>query len=358
MKKIDWYIFKKFIGTFFFIMALLIAITIVIDISEKIDTLLDGGIPLKVIVFDYYVGFIPFISSLLAPFFILVAVIFFTSQLADRSEIIAILNSGTSFYRMLLPYFYGALFFFILLFAGNHFVIPEANKIRIEFEDTYINKYKKHASYNFHRQISPGVFIYMDNYSPAEQNAHRFSLEKFDKGILQYKLKSERIEWLQEEKKWRLSNYYTRQLENEQYRLRKGTQLDTLMPFKPDEFSFGANQKETMTTPELVRYIRKMKSAGANNLEFYEVERFRRTSIAFSIFIMTLIGVSLASQKIRGGLGWHLVLGIALSAIYEIIMKFSVTFSTNSSLPAILGVWIPNFIFGGIALYLLNRAPK
>lgn len=358
MKKIDWYIFKKFIGTFFFIMALLIAITIVIDFSEKIDTLLDGGIPFKIIVLEYELGFIPFISSLLAPFFILVAVIFFTSQLADRSEIIAILNSGTSFYRMLLPYFYGALFFAVMLYIGNHYIIPKANKRRIHFEDTYINKYRQHASYNFHRQIKPGVFIYMENYRPSEKNAYRFSLEKFNKGELLYKIKSERIEWLPKEEKWRLTNYYVRHLVDSQYSLRKGEQLDTVMPFLPKDFSFGSNQKETMTTPELITYINEMKQGGQNYLEFYEVERHRRTSIPFSIFIMTLIGVSLASQKIRGGLGWHLVLGIALSAIYEIIMKFSVTFSTNASLPAILGVWIPNFIFGGIAIYLLRRAPK
>ncbi|HEY0261830.1 MAG TPA: LptF/LptG family permease, partial [Chitinophagales bacterium] len=170
MKKIDWYVFKKYIGTFFFIMTLLLAITVVIDFSEKIDTLLDGGIPAKVILFDYELGFIPFISSMLAPFFILVSVIFFTSQMADRSEIIAILNSGTSFYRMLLPYFYGALFFAVLLFVGNHFIIPKANKRRIAFEDTYINKYRQHASYNFHRQLSPGVFIYLEGYKPSEAN--------------------------------------------------------------------------------------------------------------------------------------------------------------------------------------------
>lgn len=358
MKKIDWYIFRKYVGTFFFIMALLLAITVVIDFSEKVDTLLEGHISLSEILLDYELGFIPFISSMLAPFFILVAVIFFTSQMADRSEIIAILNSGTSFYRMLLPYFYGALFFAILLFIGNHFAIPKANKIRIAFEDKYINKYRQHASFNFHRQLSPGTFIYMEGYKPSEQSGFRFSLEKFKKGTLLYKIKSERIEWKKDTQKWHLTNYYTRTLENGQYRLTKGMQLDTVFPFQPKDFAFGANLKETMTTPELWRYINEMKAAGQSNLEFYEVELHRRTSIAFSVFIMTLIGVSLASRKIRGGLGWHLVLGIALSSIYEIIMKFSVTFSTNSTLPPILGVWIPNFIFGYIAYYLLKRAPK
>lgn len=358
MKKIDWYIFKKYVGTFFFIMALLIAITIVIDISEKIDVLLDGGIPLKVIITQYYIGFIPYISSLLAPFFILVAVIFFTSQLADRSEIIAILNSGTSFYRFLLPYFYGALFFAVLLYFGNHYFIPRANKTRIAFEDKYINKVSKTAAYNFHRQVAPGTIIYMEAYRPYDATAYRFSMEQFDKGSLQYKLRGDRIEYVKATKKWKISNYYIRTLVGEQYRLQYGESIEKTLPFKPDDFQFGSGVKETMTTPELVEYIAEMKKAGQSYLEFYEIERYRRTSIPFSIFIMTLIGVSLASRKIRGGLGWHVVLGIGLSATYEIIMKFSVTFSTNASLPPFMGVWIPNLIYGAIALYLLKKAPK
>jgi lipopolysaccharide export system permease protein len=358
MKKIDWYIFKKYLTTFIFIMVLLIAITIVIDISEKIDSLLGNDIPFKAIVFDYYMGFIPFISSLLAPFFILVAVIFFTSQLADRSEIIAILNSGTSFYRMLLPYFYGALFFATLLYIGNHYVIPEANKKRIEFEGKYIYKVSPSAAYNFHRMVAPGEVIYMESYKPYDATSYRFSMEKFVDGALVKKIRCDRIEWQKDTKKWRLNNYYIRTLKGEQFVLEKGDIIDLALPFQPDNFNFISSTKETMTTPQLIDHINSLRKAGMSNLEFYEVERHRRTSIPFSIFIMTLIGVSLASQKVRGGLGWHLVLGIGLSAAYEIIMKFSVTFSTNSSLPAFMGVWIPNIIFGGIAAYLLVKAPK
>ncbi len=358
MKKIDWYIFKKYITTFIFIMGLLVAITIVIDISEKIDSLLGANIPLNAIVFEYYLGFIPFISSLLAPFFILVAVIFFTSQLADRSEIIAILNSGTSFYRMLLPYFYGALFFAFLLYIGNHYIIPEANKKRVKFEGTYIYKVSPSAAYNFHRMVAPGEVIYMESYKPYDATAYKFSMEKFKDGAMIKKIRCDKIEWQKNTKKWRLNNYYIRTLRGEQFALEKGDIIDLALPFKPENFNFNSSTKETMTTTELVEYINTMKKAGLSNLEFYEVERYRRTSIPFSIFIMTLIGVSLASQKVRGGLGWHLVLGIGLSAMYEIIMKFSITFATNSSLPAILGVWIPNFIFGGIAFYLLKKAPK
>jgi lipopolysaccharide export system permease protein len=358
MKKIDWYIFRKYVGTFFFIMALLIAITIVIDISEKVDSLIGADIPLSSIVFDYYVGFIPFISSLLAPFFILVAVIFFTSQLADRSEIIAILNSGTSYYRLLLPYFYGALFFAVLLFLGNHYIIPEANKKRIEFEGKYIYKVSPSAAYNFHRMVAPGEVIYMESYKPFDATSYRFSYEKFRNGAMVKKIRCDRIEWQPEIKKWRLNNYYIRTLKGEQFKLEKGNVIDLSFPFTPENFNFSKNTKETMTTPELLAHMESMKKSGQSFLEFYEVERFRRTAIPFSIFIMTLIGVSLASQKVRGGLGWHLVLGIGLSALYEIIMKFSITFSTNSSLPPVIGVWIPNFVFGGIAVYLLKKAPK
>jgi lipopolysaccharide export system permease protein len=358
MKKIDWYILKKFLGTFVFIMALLLCITIVIDISEKIDNFIDGDATWQTIVFKYYLNFIPFIASLLAPFFVLVAVIFFTSQLAERSEIIAILNSGTSFNRFLYPYFVGACILAFVLYVGNNYVIPSANTRRLEFENTYINKYTNTISYSFQRQISTGVFIYMENYVPFEGKGYKFAIDKFEKGKLVYKLRADKIAWQKSLKKWRINDYYTRQIGEEGDVIFNAAQLDTVFSFTPDNFSFTSSVKENMTTPELTDYIERMKKSGQSEVEFYEVERYRRTSIAFSVFIMTLIGVSLASQKVRGGLGWHLVLGIGLSALYEIIMKFSVTFSTNSSLPPFLGVWIPNFIFGGIAVYLMKKAPK
>ncbi|MBS1595174.1 MAG: LptF/LptG family permease [Bacteroidetes bacterium] len=358
MKKIDWYILKKFLGTFVFIIVLLNLITVVVDVSEKIDNFLDGSATVWEIIFSYYLAFIPYISSMLAPFFVLVAVIFFTSQLADRSEIIAILNSGTSYYRMLLPYGVGALILGGGLWVCNNYLVPMANHKRLLFESTYINKFTRTLSYNYHRQISPGTFMYVENYRPADAVGSRFSIDKFENGKMVTKLRSESIAWDTIKKTWRVKNYYIRELHPEGDVIRTGASMDSLFSFRPENFAITTDRKDEMTTPALKDFIRHMQKAGSNDIEFYEVELYRRTSGAFSVLIMTLIGVSLASRKIRGGLGWHLVLGIALCATFEIIMKFSITFSTNASLPPFIGVWIPNFLFGIIAFYLLKTAPK
>lgn len=360
MKKIDWYILKKFLGTFVFIMLLLLGITIVIDLSEKIDSLVENHASVTTVIFDYYIYFIPYITSLIGPFFVLVSVIFFTSQLAARSEIVAILNSGTSFYRMLWPYFVGASILAGIFYGGNHYLIPFANLKRIEFEHIYVSKPFDGIRLNYHRTIAPGTMIYVENYKPSEANGFKFSIDKFENGKLVYKLRSEKIEWNDKLKKWHITNYYIRQLGKDKDKdiITTGEALDTTFSFKPEDFSFTEHIKEEMTTPELVDYIKYMYASGQPDIEYYEVERYRRTSSAFSIYILTLIGVSLASRKMRGGLGWHLVLGIGLSAIYEVVMKFSITFATNSSLAPVIAVWIPNVLFGILSIYLVIKAPK
>ncbi len=358
MKKLDWYILGKFLGTFVFIMMLLLSITIVIDLSEKIDGFVDNHAPARAIIFEYYVYFIPYITSLIGPFFILVSVIFFTSQLAERSEIVAILSSGTSFYRMLWPYAVGATILASIFFYGNNYVVPFANKKRIEFERKYVSKPVEGIRYNFHRTISPGTIVYFENYKPTDGSGANFSIDKFVDGKLVYKLRSDRIMWNKDTKHWIISKYYIRQMNDSADKITSGAMLDTVMPFKPEDFTFSESKKEIMTTPELVEYIDYMRKGGQPDIEFYEVERYRRTSSSFSIYLMTLIGVSVASRKARGGLGWHIVMGIGLSALYEIIMKFTVTFSTNASLPPILGVWIPNFLYAALAIYLIRKAPK
>jgi lipopolysaccharide export system permease protein len=358
IKKIDWYIIRKFLGTFVFIIALLMSITIVIDLAEKIDNFLDNSITFWEVVSGYYVYFIPYMAALLGPFFVLVAVIFFTSQLAGRSEIIAILNSGTSFYRFLYPYFIAASFLVVVFYIGNNYIVPYSNDARIRFEKKYINKGVGNISYKFHRRVAPGTIVFIDNYKPSKASGYNFSIDHFEKGKLVYKLRSERVEWLPREKKWRVFNYYTRQLNPKGDIIKHGTILDTTFAFVPGDFDFNDYMKDAMTTPELNEHIDYMYKSGQTYIEFFEVEKYRRTSSAFCIYIMTLIGVSVASRKERGGMGWNVVLGIGLSAAYEIIMKFSITFSTNSSLPPILGVWIPNIIFGILAIYLLRRAQR
>jgi lipopolysaccharide export system permease protein len=271
---------------------------------------------------------------------------------------VAILNSGTSYYRFLWPYFVGAVILGGGLWYSNNYLVPESNKRRLAFENKYINKFTNSMSYDFHRQISPGVFMYVTNYRPADAVGFKFSIDKFVDGKMTFKLRSDKIEWDKKINKWKVYNYYSREMHPSGDIIRTGVEFDSTYTFTPESFSISSDRKDEMTTPHLVDYIEHMKRAGSNDIEFYEVERYRRTSGAFSVFIMTLIGVSLASRKLRGGLGWHLVLGVAICSVFEIINKFSVTFSTNSSLPPVIGVWIPNVIFIFVAIYLTVRAPK
>lgn len=359
MKILDRYILLKYLGTFFFIIGLLIGITVVIDVSEKVDSLVESEATLWMIISQYYLSFIPYITALLAPFFALVSVIFFTSQLASRSEIIAILNSGTSFYRMLVPYLIGATILAVGLWYCNNELVPIANKKRLNFERQYIYKRNFSLHFNFHRRIAPGTYIYIENYDPDIASGYKFSIDRFVNDSLVFKLRSDKIEWQKDIKKWRIYNFYTRtKIGDGTEKIVKTAVADSVFSFVPSDFQFTDNLKEEMTTAQLKKYIHYLRQQGLVGDEFFEVERFRRTSSAFSIYILTLIGVSVASRKMRGGMGWHLVLGIGLSALYEIIMKFSVTFSTNSTLPPIIGVWIPNIIFAVVAIYLLRKAPK
>jgi lipopolysaccharide export system permease protein len=358
MKILDRYILFKFLSTFVFIIGLLSGITVVIDLSEKIDNLIEHEAGFWTTLSEYYIYFIPYITALLGPFFVLVAVIFFTSQLAERSEIIAILNSGTNFYRLLIPYGMGAILLAAVLGISNHYLVPFSNKKRIEFERKYVSRGVSDLRFSFHRMIGPGTFIYVENYKPSERSGFRFSLERFSNQKLQTKLKAERIEWLPQENKWRLHDVFLRQIMQEKEFHREAATADSVFSFTPDDFTFTESVKEVMTTPELDLFITLLNKSGQSDSIYYQIERHRRSASAFSVLIMTLIGLSVASRKVRGGLGWHLVLGIGLSALYEIIMKFSTTFSANAGLPAIMGVWIPNFVYLIMAIGLLLRAPK
>ena len=289
MKKLDRYILWKFLGTFLFIMALLLCITIVIDIEEKIDAFVNNHATFTIVLFQYMIYFIPYITSLIGPFFILVSVIFFTSQLAERSEIIAILNSGTSFYRMLYPYMLGATILAALFYLGNNYFVPYANKKRIKFENVYVSKPSEGLRFNFHRTISPGVIIYIENYKPTDGSGFKFSIDKFADGKLTYKLRSDKIEWLKQTSHWRITNYYIRELSPTGDKISSGATLDTVFSFKPEDFTFAENKKEVMTTPELKEYIDYMYKSGQPEIEFYEVERYRRTSTSFSNYILVNI---------------------------------------------------------------------
>jgi lipopolysaccharide export system permease protein len=355
---LDSYITRKFLTTFFFAIGLIILIAIVFDISEKIDDFLEKEAPLRAIVFDYYLNFIPYFTNLFSPLFIFISVIFFTSKLASQTEIVAILASGVSFRRLLVPYIVVALGLGTLSFYLNGWVIPRANKTRLAFENTYIKNPYELKARNIHRQIRPGEFIYLESYNNIDRIGYRFTYEKVTDGRLVYKLNADRILWDSLANQWTMERYMTRTIDGMNEKLTSGDKLDTLLNFHPSEFGQRMNFVETMDMKELNEYIEAKKLRGAEGLQFDMVEKYRRTSYPFATVILTLIGVALSSRKVRGGIGLQIGLGILLSFTYIMFMQISTTFATNGNFPPLLAVWIPNIVFTAIAIWLIRIAPK
>jgi lipopolysaccharide export system permease protein len=356
IKILDRYIIIKFLGTFFFALALIISIAIVFDISEKIDDFLEKEAPMKAIVFDYYLNFIPFFANLFSPLFIFISVIFFTSKMAGQTEIIAILASGISFKRLLVPYLVAALFLAGISFYLNNYVLPHSNTSRIAFETKYIKNPFVYKNKHVHRQIAPGQFIYFESYNNFDKIGYQFSYERIENGSLNFKLLSERIFWDSLKNKWTIENYFTREIKGMDEVISTGFRMDTALAFYPGEFNRRDNFVETMDTPELNKYIDQEILRGSEEVPFYLVEKYRRFSYPFATFILTVMGVSLSSRKVRGGIGVQIGVGILLSFTYIMFMQISQTFATNGNLPAWLAVWIPNIFFTIIAIFLLKRA--
>lgn len=339
-------------------MFLIILIVVVFDISEKIDDFLAKEAPLKAIIVDYYFNFIPYIINLFSPLFTFIAVILFTSKMASRTEIVAILSSGISYRRILFPYILSATVIAGLSLYLNNYIIPRATKRRIAFEDTYIRDQFRNMDRNIHKQESPGSYIYLERYSTEENTGYKFSIEKFNKGELYYKLMAETIKWDSIKSRWTINNYFIRSINGMEEYILKGKKMDTTLAFTPKEFGRKDNTVETMDTPELGQYIQSERLKGSDNIEVYEIEKYRRNAFPFATFILTLIGVSIASRKVRGGIGMHIGLGIFISFSFIMFMQVSTTFAAGGLLSPLIAVWIPNFLFSFLAWYLLKKAQK
>lgn len=359
MKKLDIYILRKFLGTFFFAIILIISISVVFDMAEKIDDFLEHETPLRAIVFNYYMNFIPYFAYLFTPLFVFIAVIFFTSKMAYQTEIIAILSSGVSFRRLMVPYMMGAAIISAFSFVLGAYVIPPANKIRLDFENTYIKKRRETGMNNIHMQIEPGVFVYVSRYSSLREVGDGFSLEKFENKQLVLKLTSASAVYDSITGGWQLRQYVRRDfLGDSRHAISEGAQLDTILNMKPSDFKDERKFYETMSSPELNEYITEQQQRGIGNVEEYLIEKHRRNASPFSAFILSIIGVSLASRKVRGGMGLHIGVGIALSFSYILFMTISTTFAINGNMSPLVAVWLPNFVFAIIAGFLYHKAPK
>ena len=358
MKKIDIYIIKKFLGTFFFAIALLIVIVIVFDISEKIDDFIEKNASLYQILFDYYLNFIPYFVNLFSYLFTFIAVIFFTSKMASNSEIVAILSSGISFQRLLFPYIISATILGLMSFYLANFLIPKTNKIMMEFERVYIKNPFQNRDRNIHMQISPGTFVYMQSYDSRTNTGYKFSLENFKDERLTEKILSQRIVWDSLKGTWTIKDYVVRKIAEDREVIQKGKDLDTVLNMYPHEFRFILEEMKTMNFSELRAFIDKERLKGSHLINEYEVEKHKRMAFPFATIILTIIGVSISSRKVRGGIGMHLGYGLAITFGYILFQQVTTVFATRGNMAPWLSVWIPNFVFAVVAAFLYRIAPK
>jgi lipopolysaccharide export system permease protein len=360
IKLIDAYIIRKFLGTFFFCLVLILTIAVVFDFAEKIDNFMEKQAPVQAIIFSYYMNFIPYFATLFAPLFVFISVIFFTSKMAVNTEIIAILNSGMSFRRLMWPYFLSALVIASFTFVLTNFVIPKSNLIRMDFEDKYYRSSSRKVTVeNIHRQVFKNILVYMQSYNPLSQRGQNFTIEKFnDSGRLESKLSSSSVIYDTVAHKWTAINYFIREIKGNEEIITKGGQIDTTLTIQPTDFSRDPGFVGTMTYRELYDYINLLRLQGSDELKLFLIEKHRRFANPFAVFILTLIGVSLSSRKIRGGIGMNIGIGLILSFSYILFLQFASQFSLKGSLGPMLAMWIPNILYSIIALVLYKMAPK
>lgn len=360
MKKLDIYIIKKFLTTFFFTVALISIVSIAIDLSEKVSKLMAAKAPVNEVIFDYYLNFIPWIVGLLAPVFVLIAVIFFSARMAKNNEILSILNAGVSYRRFLFPYLIGAGIIASMLWVGGNFVIPKSTEIKNTFENTYINRGNKKVDVdNVHFFLGDDAKAYVRYFRLRDTTMQGFRIETFKDGELVQLLKSDKLEFIEEPNKWSLSGYSVRTFQDNKETYNNYTEKkDTLFPFTPEDFIRYTNEMEMMTTPELREFVEYERKRGVSDSIKHITEIQRRTADPFSIFILTILGVSVASRKTRGGMGMNLAIGIVTGALFVMLQKFSSTFAQGNLVSAELGMWIPNIIFSFVAVYFVSRAQK
>ena len=361
IKKLDWYIIKKFLGYYFFSIALIISIAIVFDFNENLQKFTEHHAPARAIIFDYYANFVPYFANLFSALFVFVAVILFTTKLASNSEIIAILASGVSFKRLLRPYMITCVLLSALSFGLSAYVIPHGTVIRQNFETMYKNKKKNTSAENVQLQVDKGVIAYMQHYDNNMKHGYGFCLDKFQDKKLVSHLTAMDIQYdtISDSKyHWKLNNWKIRKLHGMREHITSGAQKDTIIMMEPTDLVYSKGQQETFTSPELRDYISKQINRGSGNVVQYEVEYHKRIASSFASFILTIIGVSLSARKRKGGMGAALGIGLALSFGYIMLQTVSATFAIQANFPPVLAAWLPNFLFAIVAYFCYRKAPR
>lgn len=333
------------------------SIAVVFDLTEKIDDFFENQVPMKEIIFDYYLNFIPYFMNMFSPLFIFISVIFFTSKLAGNSEIIAMMASGISYHRLMVPYAISATILFVLSFVLTGYIIPPASEKMLNFQDKYIQRFSRENARNIQMEVSPGTILYIETFQKRTNTGYRASLENFDGKKLTMRITADRITY-DSAYNWHFSKYVRRDFDGMYETLSSGNQLDTILPIVPEELFYTAENAQMMTNPELKKYITHQRERGTGNIQAFETEWWKRWASPIGAFIMTFLGVTLSSKKVRGGMGKNLGIGITLSALYILFSTVSTTFSVSGVMSPFMSVWLPNFIFLAIGIVLYIRVSR
>ncbi len=353
VKRFDAFIIKQFLGTFFFIIILLLAIVIMFDINEKLDAMLNA--PLQETVFKYFLNFLPFFANQFAPLFVFISVIFFTSKLADHCEITAILSSGISFKRLTVPYLVSASLIAMGTLILALYIIPPANVKRIEYTNKWVKNWRVDYGDNIQLQLRPGVMMHMARFDNITRQGSRISIEKFKDNQLISRLTADDVTY-DTLGRWHLSNYEVRQFSGIKETMTKGSYIDTMLNITPKDFLISSNDQQELTSPELKKYIDNQKSRGVANIQEFEIEYEKRYAMTAAAFILTFIGLSLSSRKVRGGMGVNIGIGLVLSFSYILFMTVTQTFAVSGYTSPRIAMWIPNLLYSVIAFFLYRKA--
>ena len=357
MKILDWYILKKFLKSYLFVVFVIELVVVIIHVTEQNENFIKHELSFAQIA-GYYLDYVPYIAGMITPITIFITVVFMTSQLAQHSEIIAMLSSGVSFQRLMRPYMIGALIIAILAFYLGGWVIPNGNKDRVAFELQYIKGAYHFTERNIHIKIAPTTLLYLQSYNVGNDVGYKPTLETIVDGVLVEKLEATRMEWQEETEKWRLRTWKKRVINDMEEVFTSGKMLDTTLRIHPKDFASDYSRFETLTMNELYDYIDELKMRGADDIEVYEIEKYIRYTSPFAALILTFIGLGVSARKARGGAGFQIALGFLLAFIYIIFFIFSRTSAEAGSITPIIAIWIPNIIFTTIGLIIYQTVPR
>jgi lipopolysaccharide export system permease protein len=359
MKLLDKYILKNFLVTFFFTVIIFVVVISVIDFTENNDDFIKNNVPYSKVISVYYLNYFPYIANMLSPILVFIATVIVTARLAARTEIIAMFNSGMSFLRILLPYFMGSVFIAGLIFILIGWIIPDANKVRVDFENTYIKPKIGYDAVDVHQKVSPETYLYMKNYNTASQTGYDFTLETIKGNRLESKLKANRISWIDSTQKWNLNEYSIRKIDSAGKEiLLTGSNKDTLLDVGPKDFELNGNPHETLTLTELEAHIKKLQERGSEEVPVYLTEKYERYTYPFAIIILTIIGVIVSARKSRQGTGFQIAFGFLLAMIYILFVILGRSVSQVGSVGPLAAAWTPNIVFSIIGFIMYKTLPR